>query len=132
MQWNATVNAGFTTGKPWLKVNPNYVTINKEAQDKDANSCLNYFRKMIQLRKANEALVYGKYTLLDNNNPSVYAYTREWKGKKFLVLLNFSEQNATYSIGMDLSKAEVKIHNYEDVAKAGMLRPFEAIVYEMR
>jgi len=132
MQWNATANAGFTTGKPWLKVNPNYVTINKEAQDKDANSCLNYFRKMIQLRKANEALVYGKYTLLDKNNPTVYAYTREWKGKKFLVLLNFSEQNSTYSIGMDLSKAEVKIHNYVDVAKAGMLRPFEAVVYEVK
>ena len=132
MQWNATANAGFTTGKPWLKVNPNYITINKEAQDKDANSCLNYFRKMIQLRKANEALVYGKYTLLDKNNPNVYAYTREWKGKIFLVVLNFSEQNATYSIGLDLLKAEVKIHNYADAGKAGMLRPFEAIIYEMR
>ena len=132
MQWNATTNAGFTTGKPWLKVNPNYVTINKEAQDKDPNSCLNYFRKMIQLRKSNEALVYGKYTLLDKNNPTVYAYTREWNGKKFLVLLNFSEQNATYSVGIDLSKAEVKIHNYEDAGKAGMLRPFEAVVYDVK
>ena len=132
MQWNATANAGFTTGKPWLKVNPNYVTINKEAQDKDPNSCLNYFRKMIQLRKSNEALVYGKYTLLDKNNLTVYAYTREWKGKKFLVLLNFSEQNATYSVGIDLSKAEVKIQNHEDAGKAGMLRPFEAVVYEVR
>ena len=132
MQWNATTNAGFTTGKPWLKVNPNYVTINKEAQDKDPNSCLNYFRKMIQLRKSNEALVYGKYTLLDKKNPTVYAYTREWNGKKFLVMLNFSEQNATYSVGIDLSKAEVKIHNYEDAGKAGMLRPFEAVVYEVR
>ncbi len=132
MQWNATTNAGFTTGKPWLKVNPNYVTINKEAQDKDPNSCLNYFRKMIQLRKSNEALVYGKYTLLDKKNPTVYAYTREWNGKKFLVLLNFSEQNATYSVGIDLSKAEVKIHNYEDAGKAGMLRPFEAVVYDVK
>jgi oligo-1,6-glucosidase len=113
-------------------VNPNYVTLNKDAQEKDPNSCLNYFRKMIQLRKNNEALVYGKYTLLDKNNPAVYAYTREWKGKKFLVLLNFSEATASYNVGMDLSKAVVKMNNYTTISKPGSLQPFEAIVYEMR
>ncbi len=131
MQWDATANAGFTTGKPWLKVNPNYVTLNREAQEKDPNSCLNYFRKMIQLRKENEALVYGKYTLLDKNNPSVYAYTREWKGKKFLVLLNFSEQTAAYNVGMDISNATMKLCNYATVSKPGSLKPFEAVVYEI-
>jgi oligo-1,6-glucosidase len=132
MQWDATANAGFTTGKPWLKVNPNYVTLNREAQERDPNSCLNYFRKMIQLRKENEALVYGKYTLLDKNNSAVYAYTREWKGKEFLILLNFSEQVASYNIGMDLSKAKVKLNNYTDMSKPGSVKPFEAIVYELK
>lgn len=130
MQWDATANAGFTSGKPWLKVNPNYVTLNKAAQDNDPNSCLNYFRKMIQLRKDNEAFVYGKYTLIDKNNPAVYAYTREWKGKIFLVLLNFSEETASYNVGMDLSKAVVKMNNYTTISKPGSLQPFEAIVYE--
>lgn len=132
MQWNGTANAGFTTGKPWLKVNPNYTTLNREIQEKAPSSCLNYFRKMVQLRKENKALVYGKYTLLDKDNPAVYAYTREWQGKKFLILLNFSEQNATYKTAIAIDKAVVKLNNYPDVSKAGMLRPFESIVYEMR
>jgi len=132
MQWNATANSGFTTGKPWLKVNPNYTILNREAQEKDPGSCLNYFRKMVQVRKQNEALIYGKYTLLDKDNPAVYAYTREWKGKQFLIVLNFSEQNATYKTDLAVEKAVIKLNNYPDVSKAGMLRPFESIVYEIK
>ena len=82
-QWNDSVNAGFTTGTPWLKVNPNYKTINVAAEENDSNSCQNYFRKIVKLRKDNLVLVYGKYTLHDAVNPQVYAYTRELDGKKF-------------------------------------------------
>ena len=71
-QWNSSTNAGFTTGTPWLKTNKNYTTINVAAQEKDSNSCLNYFRKMVKLRKDNEVLVYGKFTSLDKNNPDVF------------------------------------------------------------
>src|SRR4029079_3485041 len=74
MQWDSSAHAGFTTGSPWLKVNQNYLSINVAAQEKDPSSCLNYFRKMVKLRKENLALVYGKYALLDKNNPNVYAY----------------------------------------------------------
>ena len=93
-QWNDKAGAGFTTGTPWIHVNPNYKTINAAAQEKDPNSCLNYFRRLTKLRKDNLVLVYGKYTLLDKGNPQVYAYTREWHGKKMLILLNFSDKPA--------------------------------------
>lgn len=128
-QWDATPNAGFTTGTPWLKIHPNYVTVNAAAQEKDPNSVLNYFRKMVALRKKEPTLVYGKYTLLDAQNPSVYAYTREWNGRKLLVLLNFTTKDAKVQTGYDLTKAELLMGNYSDSAKNGMLKPYEATVW---
>jgi len=136
-QWNSTTNAGFTTGTPWINVNPNYTTINEVAEDKDLNSVLNYFRKIVQLRKDNLVLVYGKYTLLDKNNPQVYAYTREGEGKKMLIVLNFSSADATTDIGINISNAKMVLNNYKsapvnNVNKTSIrLRPYEAIVYEL-
>jgi oligo-1,6-glucosidase len=129
-QWDTTANAGFTTGTPWLKTNPNYTSINAAAQEKDANSCLNYFRKMVKLRKDNPALVYGKYTLLDKDNPAVYAYTREQGGKKFLVLLNFTAATATVKTGIDISKGKLLINNYAAAVASETLKPYEATVIE--
>jgi len=129
-QWDSS-NAGFTNGTPWIKVNPNYKTLNEAAQKKDQNSCLNYFRKIIALRKKYDVLVYGKYTLLDKSNPDVYAYTRELDGKKLLVLLNFKSVPASVSIGIDLSKAKVLINNYSTASNGGALKPYEAIIFEL-
>ncbi|MGL5112012.1 MAG: glycoside hydrolase family 13 protein [Flavobacterium sp.] len=131
-QWKAATNAGFTTGTPWLNVNKNYATLNAEAQEKNQQSVLNYFRKMVQLRKKNPVLVYGKYTLLDKNNPNVYAYTRELDGQKILVLLNFSSQKSIAKTGINLSKAKVLIHNYPTLSKTIELRPYEAIIYQIQ
>lgn len=130
-QWNAADNAGFSTSKPWIKVAPNYKEINAEAQEKDANSPLNYFRKLTKLRKDNLVLVYGKYTLLDEPNESVYAYTRELNGKKMLILLNFTEKEATANTGIDMSKAKVVLGNYAEPSKDGKLKPYEAVIYEL-
>jgi oligo-1,6-glucosidase len=130
-QWDSTTNGGFTTGKPWLKVNPNYTTVNMASQDKDPNSILNYFRKMVALRKSNKTLIYGKYTLLDKDNPQVYAYTREYEGKKLLVLLNFSDTNVAANTGIDVSKANILINNYNSKSPNGQLRPYESIIYEL-
>ena len=130
-QWNATANAGFTTGKPWLKVNPDYTTINEEAQEKDPTSTLNYFRKLTKLRKDYPTLIYGKYTLLDKDNPDVFAYTRESDGKKLLVLLNFHNKTIKVNTGLDVSKAKVLINNYEKPSIDGSLRPYEAVIYEL-
>ncbi|HMQ87978.1 MAG TPA: alpha-glucosidase [Flavilitoribacter sp.] len=131
-QWDNTTNAGFSTGTPWIKVAPNYTNINAAAQESDPNSCLNYFRKLIQLRKDNPVLVYGKYTLLDKDNPDVYAYTRELDGKKMVILLNFSAKEARANTVLDLSKARVVLGNYENPRADGGLRAYEAVIFELK
>ena len=132
-QWDASPNAGFTSGTPWLAVNPNYTSVNVAEAEKDPNSTLHYFRNIVQLRKKTPALVYGKYTLLDRNNPDVYAYTRELNGQKILVLLNFRDRPATAHLeGIDLSKAPLLIGNYPGEATRSLdLRPYEAAVYSL-
>ena len=129
-QWDRTANAGFTSGKPWLKVNSNYASVNVAAEEKDANSCLNYFRKIVKLRKIKPILIYGKYALLDKDNPEVYAYTRELDGRKILVLLNFKPKVASVETGMDFSKADILLGNYAAPSRNGKLRPYEAVIYE--
>lgn len=130
-QWNNTANGGFTNAEPWLKVNKNYKTLNAAAQEKDPNSVLNYFRKMVKLRKNNPVLIYGKYTLLDKDNPNVYAYTRELDDKKMLILLNFTSKNAAVKTGINTTKAKVLITNYSKPAKTTTLRPYEAVIIEL-
>jgi len=137
MQWDNTQNAGFTSGTPWIKANPNYKTINVAAEEKDQNSCLNYFRRLVALRKQNNVLVYGKYTLLDKNNPNVYTYARESNGKKMLVVLNFSAGNAQTHIGLRIKNSKLLAGNYTDASSSVKddtnikLRPYEALVYEV-
>ena len=130
-QWNSTANAGFTSGTPWITVNRNYKNINVAAEEKEANSVLNYFRKIVKLRKENLALVYGKYTLLDKDNPDVYAYTRELNGEKFLVLLNFKSKPAMVNTGIDLKNTKLLLDNYTTASSGQRLQPFEAVVYEV-
>lgn len=133
-QWDTTENAGFTTGKPWLKVNSNHNIINAEAQEKDPNSVLNYFRQLVQLRKQDLTLVYGAYTLLDKDNPDVFAYTRELDGKKLLILLNFSEKNTTYTLPISTAKSKIILDNYSNTKKIkkNTLRPYEAVILELK
>jgi oligo-1,6-glucosidase len=130
-QWDSTANAGFTTGTPWIEVNPDYTSVNAAAQESDPNSVLNYFRRAVQLRKDNLVLVYGRYTLLDKDNPDVYAYTREGYGKKMLILLNFRDHPATITTGIDLTHAKLLLNNYPGAPPADSLRPYEARVYEI-
>jgi oligo-1,6-glucosidase len=133
-QWNASPNGGFTIGKPWLKVNPNFTTINAEAQEKDPNSVLNYYRKLVKIRKTSPVLQYGKYTLLDKENPNVFSYTRELNGKKVLVLLNFTEKESTYNLGFSIAKSKIILGNYpkSKSMKANTLRPYEAVILELK
>ena len=130
-QWNTSLNAGFGNGNPWLSVNPNYKTINAEAEEKDANSCLNYFRKAILLRKQNKVLVYGKYELIDADNQKVYAYTRELNGKKLLVVLNFTKENTSFATTLDIGHSKILLSNYLNASKNKELKPYEAVVYEL-
>ncbi|SFI29641.1 glycoside hydrolase family 13 protein [Halpernia frigidisoli] len=131
-QWNDTKNAGFTTGKPWLKVNPNYVSINEAAENKDPNSVLNYFRKLTKLRKENPVLVYGKFDLVDAENPDIFAYTRELNGEKLLIILNFTGKNTTLKSDLDLKKAELILSNYKEITQDFNLKPYESVIYKLK
>lgn len=131
IQWDNTANGGFTTGTPWLKINPNYEKVNAAAEEKDDNSPLNYFRKLTTLRKSEPTLIYGKYTLLDKDNENVYAYTRELNGKKLLILLNFKATESTVNTGFDLSKTKVLLGNYKDFSTDGKLKPYQAVILEL-
>ncbi len=92
----------------------------------------------MRLRKNDLALVYGKYTLLDKNNPHVYAYTREGEGKKMLIVLNFSPADAKTDIGLNTTKAKLLLCNYKDVRENNeekifiTLRPYEARIYQLQ
>jgi oligo-1,6-glucosidase len=135
MQWNATAQAGFTTGKPWLPVNGNYTSLNVKAQEADTASILNFIRKAIKIRKENkEVLVYGKYTLLDKDNPAVYAYTREASGQILLVLLNFTKNESVFNLnGMQLG--EELINNLPPLKRSGNsvnLLPYQACVVKLK
>lgn len=130
-QWDNSHNAGFTTGTPWIKINPDYTTINAADQEKDPRSCLNYFRNLIKLRKEMPVLIYGRYTLLDKNNPDVYAYFRELNGKKILILLNFTDKRAIADTGISLNKARIIAGNYDSPSKDSYLQPYEALIAEL-
>ncbi|MFJ8260785.1 alpha-glucosidase [Rummeliibacillus sp. NPDC094406] len=90
MQWSAEENAGFTTGTPWIGVNPNYIEINVKKQQQDPNSVLNHYKKMIQLRNVKDVFIYGQYELVFEEHPSVYAYTRTFNDEKVMILCNLS------------------------------------------
>ncbi|WP_298611661.1 alpha-glucosidase [uncultured Odoribacter sp.] len=134
-QWNKSPYAGFSTVKPWLKVNPDYCQINVENQEKDPFSVLNYFRELIKMRQNYRAFVYGKYILLDAANKKVFSYLREEGQQRFLVTLNFSPKNACVIPGMDMSQARLFLSNYkerekEKVCRKIKLRPYEANIWK--
>ena len=128
-QWNSSENAGFTTGKPWLAINPNYTEINVETQENDENSPLNYFRKMVKFRKANPALIYGKTEYFDLENENVFAYTREFEGVKLLILINFKETTARTNVPFDVKNAKVLFGNDTDFD--GTLKPYQAVILKV-
>jgi len=138
MQWNNTENAGFTTGTPWIKVNPNYKNINVQDAISDPDSVYHYYRKLISLRKKHEVIVYGSYDLLLENHSEIFAYKRSLNGETLIVLCNFSEKELEINSLRELSNhySEILISNYEDDEKelngAKMLRPYEARVYLLK
>ncbi|MCM8568144.1 alpha-glucosidase [Gramella jeungdoensis] len=135
MQWNDSEHAGFTDGTPWLPVNDNYKTVNVEAEEKDPNSCLNYFRKMVDLRMNYPVLVYGDYKLLFPDHKQVYAYTRELEGQKMLVLLNFSEQTANLELPDNLTLNKPLINNLEELVQEGSqieLQAYQAVIFDLK
>lgn len=96
MQWDSSSNAGFTEGTPWIKVNSNYTEINVENEIQDANSILNYLKKLLVIRKEEKTLVYGNYFEFFQEDPQLYCYLREYEGTKVVVVMNFSRDTASF------------------------------------
>ncbi|MEH7112937.1 alpha-glucosidase [Neobacillus niacini] len=132
MQWSAEKNAGFSSGSPWLKVNPNYKEINVALQKKDEDSILNFYKKMIQLKKENEVLTYGTYDLLLAEDPQIFAYTRTLGKEKILVIANLSVNPAETS-SINIEKCYLLLNNYQVAEQENMhiLQPYETRVYRM-
>ena len=130
MQWDDTQNAGFSTGTPWIAVNPNYTQINAKLQTLDPDSVFHYYKKLIELRKQYPVIVYGKYELLFQDNEDLFVYTRSLQDIKLLVVCNFTEKNIAFDIPEPFSNAQClisNIHNaYQDPAV--QLQPYEAFV----
>ena len=134
MQWDDSKNAGFTTGTPWIGVNPNYTTINAKAALEDKNSIFHYYQKLIALRKAEPIMVYGHYDLLEPEHDSLYVYTRSLDGQKLLVICNFTKEQISYEVPAEFGGAQILIGNYErDKAEGTIeLKPYEAMVIKCK
>lgn len=131
MPWDTSKNAGFSSATPWLPVNTNYAEINVATEEQDETSVLNHFRKLTELRKKNDVLVYGKYTLLLKNHPKVYAYTRVSGNQQALVILNFSKDETNITLNELSSVKDVWVNNYDqlhlDKSSVNLL-PYQALV----
>lgn len=136
MQWNSSKNAGFTCGKPWIGVNENYKTINVEVEERDENSVLNFYKKLIRLKKSNEALIYGVYDLILEEDENIFAYTRTLNNHKFLIMANLTEEKAKYIYEKEkLNSKDLILNNYEVCAHENLteftLKPYECRVYKL-
>jgi oligo-1,6-glucosidase len=135
MQWNGDTNAGFTRGSPWIRVNPDHRAVNVAAAEGDTGSVLHYFRRMIRLRKSEPALVYGRYQLLDREDPEVFAYTRTLNGRTLLVALSFSRGCGRTGIPAGYTAGKSLINNLAGSPVQGrrlVLQPYQAVVLELK
>ncbi len=129
MQWNDKKNAGFTEGTPWIQVNPNYKEINAEQEKKDPKSIFHYYQKLIRLRKENTIFTEGKFELLLEKDPQIFAYTRTNEQEKMCVIANFTEQPAECELLEKWKEKEKIISNYEIENNGEILRPYETMIY---
>ena len=135
MQWDSTENAGFTTGKPWLKVNKNYKFINAEDCLQDKDSIFYHYKKLINIRKHNDTIIYGNYKLLLPEDKNVFAYSRELNGDKIVVVCNFYNKEINLNFKEDFNNVEILLSNYKDssiLMKDLKLRPYEVIMYRVK
>ncbi len=130
VQWDDTPQAGFTTGTPWIAVNPNYKEINAKAETADPDSVFHYYKKLIALRKENPIIVYGKYELLLEDSQELFVYTRTLDNEKLLTVCSFCDHETTFTIPEEFVGAQCLISNIENVYdKPEMaLKPYEAFV----
>lgn len=133
MQWDSSKNAGFTTGKPWFYVNPNYKQINVADEEKDPLSVLNFYRRCLHYRKQSDVALWGDYKEYYKTNSHFYVYTRTFKDNVLLIVCSFSSHNRHWNNLKEFhgQKGKLVLCNYPNPIH-GMLKPYEARVYEYK
>lgn len=137
MQWNSRPGAGFTTGTPWLKVNPNYSSINVEQEKQKSSSVFAYYQTLIRLRREWKTLVYGSFDLVLREHPQIMAYTRTLENTKLLIMVNLYDTETNYELPQEFRTQSpvLLLNNYgisgKEGKKGSALRPFEAAVYAL-
>ena len=136
MQWDSTNYAGFSENTPWIDVNENYKSINVESQLANENSVLNFYKKLIKIRKENPSLIYGRYDMILEEDEKIYAYTRTLDNDKYVVIVNLSDEEALYKYDdLDLIYENLMIANYKvrehGILKELVLKPYEARLYKV-
>ncbi|MFP1918867.1 glycoside hydrolase family 13 protein [Lonsdalea quercina] len=136
MQWSTAAQGGFTTGTPWLAVNPNYLKINAAAQVDDDHSVYGYHRQLIALRRQTPALIHGEYRDLAPEHPKLFVYTRTLKDQQYLVAINFSRETQNWSLPADKKIVQSVISNRpENAAAPGAdrltLQAWQAVIFKL-
>ena len=136
MQWDSTNYAGFSENTPWIDVNENYKSINVESQLANENSVLNFYKKLIKIRKENLSLIYGRYDMILEEDEKIYAYTRTLDNDKYVVIVNLSDEEALYKYDdLDLIYENLMLANYKvrehGILKELVLKPYEARLYKV-
>ena len=129
MQWDDSDCAGFTTGKPWLKINPNYQSVNAAEELKRDDSVFHYYQKLISLRKQLDVIVDGTYELLEQDDPDLFVYTRTLGMEKLLVVCNFAGRQRSFRVPEEFAGGEILISNNERKSAADpVVEPYESFV----
>ena len=134
MQWSTGANAGFTSGKPWLAVNPNYAAINVATEQADRASVLNHYRALLTLRRATPALQYGAYADVDPGDAQVYAYTRTLGAVRYLTVINFSAKATDWALQRGVQPRSVALDSMGGTALPTgriALKPWQAVIYKL-
>jgi len=136
MQWNDQLNAGFSQSTPWIDLNPNYEEINVEKALKEDDSIFYYYQKLIEIRKNNLALIYGRYKTISEINEGVFSYKREYKNKQKLIIINFFADTINFSLSdeINLNEYSLLISNYGNNSYSNnliKLRPYESLIFTL-
>jgi oligo-1,6-glucosidase len=136
MQWNDEENAGFTTGKPWLPVNPNYKEINVADAMKDEDSIFHFYKKLIRFRLGNKIIIHGTFRQMYEKSNDIYCYERSYEGQRLMVICNFKNKEVGFKLPAEVvyDSAELVLHNYDYDRKLEdmKLRPYEAMVFLLK
>ena len=130
MQWDATAQGGFTTGEPWISVNPNTATINAQAQVEDKDSIFAHYQTLIRLRHTYDVFAQGDFTPLTPDHPAVLAYQRKYQGQELICVSNFYRKECVWKAPVALGGYRVLLSNYSDSEPKAQwtLRPYESVL----